>query len=836
MKPTRDDARIAPLRDWFDHRGWTTFPFQEETWSAYLAGESGLVHAPTGTGKTHAAWLGPVAEALAERESGGGAPKGLRVLWITPLRALAADTVESLRAPLEHLGLDWTVEKRLGETSSSVKQRQRTKPPSCLVTTPESLTILLSYADAPRLFASVRCIVADEWHELMATKRGVQAELAMARVRRLAGPVRTWGLSATLGNTDQAMRVLLGERAAGRGRLVVGRQPKRVEIETIIPPKGADAYPWAGHLGTHLASDVVERIEAAGATLLFTNTRSQAELWFRALNRAAPQLVGAIALHHGSLDAEIRSEVERLLRAEGRTSSPLRCVVCTSSLDLGVDFWPVDQVIQVGSPKGVARLVQRAGRSGHRPGLASRVLGAPTHALELVEFAAARRALAQGSLESRQPLEKPLDVLAQHLVTVAMGGGFAEPDLLAEVRETHAFRDLTDEEWGWTMDFARRGGAALTAYPRFARLAEDPETPGRWTVASRAIAAAHRMNIGTIVADAGVLVKYLSGKTLGAVEESFASNLRPGDRFVFAGRVLEFQKLREMTAWVKRAASARGAVPRWGGGRMPLSTQLASAVRELLEEAASGVFDGAEMQAVRPLLERQAADSVIPRASDLLIERIDTRDARHFFLYPLAGRLTHEGLGAILSVRLARREPATVQATPTDYGIELLCETPFELSEADWRELLSPDNLLEDLLESLNAAELAKRHFREIARIAGLTTAGHPGRRAPARHLQASSEMFFDVFREFDPANLLLTQARREVLESQLEFRRLEAALARAQEQRLVLRSPERLTPLAFPLWAESLRATHVSSETWEARVRRMAAALEKDAQQEARA
>jgi ATP-dependent helicase Lhr and Lhr-like helicase len=821
--PVDPTPTLAP---WFERVGWSPFRFQREAWTAYLNGLSGLIHSPTGTGKTHAAWLGPVAEALAEESD--PAP-GLRVVWITPLRALATDTVESLRSPLDALGLGWTVEKRIGETSSAVKKRQRERPPNCLVTTPESLTILLSYADAPRLFRNVRCIVADEWHELMATKRGVQAELAMARVRRLSSDVRTWGLSATLGNTEQAMRVLLGERAS-QGVLIRGRQSKRIEIETIIPPKGAAAYPWAGHLGTRLVGEVLERIERAQTTLLFTNTRSQAELWFRALNTNAPHLIGAIALHHGSLDAEIRREVERLLRAEGESASPLRCVVCTSSLDLGVDFWPVDQVIQIGSPKGVARLVQRAGRSGHRPGLASRVLGTPTHALELIEFAAVRRALAEGRLESRPPLEKPLDVLAQHLVTVAMGGGFTSEELLGEIRETHAFRDLTDEEWTWTMDFCVRGGAALTAYPRFARLAEDPDAPGRWTVAGRAIATAHRMAIGTIVSDAGVLVKYTSGRTLGAVEESFVANLRPGDRFVFAGRVLRFEKLREMTAFVTRAKSARGAVPRWSGGRMPLSTQLSDSVRTLLDRAAGGEFDGPEMQAVRPLLERQAHDSVIPRDHQLLIEQVDHRRSRHFFLYPLAGRLTHEGLGALISTRLARRTPVSAQATPTDYGIELLCETPVEIDEPLWRELLSSENLLEDLLESLNSAELARRHFREIARIAGLTSVGHPGRKTSSRHMQASSEMFFDVFREFDPGNLLLTQAKREVLESQLEFQRLRSALDRIAGQTLVIKTCERLTPLAFPLWAESLRATHVSSETWEARVRRMAASLEEDA------
>jgi len=840
-------ASHTAVEAWFSSEGWTAFEFQRACWEAYLAGRCGLLHAPTGNGKTLAAWLGPAIERLRELEPQG--PRGcdtadpIRVLWLTPLRALASDTAKALHESAQRLGLPWTVQLRTGDTSSSVKAKQREHLPTALVTTPESLTILLSYADSARRLGSVRCIVVDEWHELMGTKRGVQTELALARMRRLSPGVRTWGLSATLGNIDEAARVLVGSDI--NPVIVRGAVPKRVQVETILPDE-IERYPFTGHIGVSLADKVIDAIERAGTTLLFTNTRSQAEIWFRTLIRARPDLIGSIALHHGSLDRDIRTEVESMLRAGGGDVSRLRCVVSTSSLDLGVDFSPVDQVIQIGSPKGIARLIQRAGRSGHRPGAVSRILCVPSHAFELVEFASVRDGVASGAMESRAPIRKPLDVLAQHLVTCAMGGGFDEQELLSEARATHAYEELTEEEWAWAMDFVRRGGSSLEAYPEYSRitfengtsgvvdketgeLVHETDERGRWRVSSRRIATLHRMGIGTIVADAGLRVQFQSGKVLGTIEESFITRLRSGDRFVFAGRVLELVRVREMTAFVKRATRTKGVVPRWNGGKMPLSTQLAAAVRRRIALADDGVYQGPEMATIRPLLERQKGASRLPRPDELLIERIATREGHHAFVYPFAGRLAHEGLGAVLSLRLSRPRPASFRATVTDYGIELFCEEPFEVSEQGWRELLSSDRLVEDLLESMNATQLARRHFREVARIAGLTHQGYPGAMRPARQLQASSEMFFDVFEQFDPGNMLLTQAKREVLEGQLEFRRIRDVLDTLSQMKIVVVELDELTPMSFPLWAESLRATTVSSETWEQRVRKMVVKLEKE-------
>lgn len=868
---------LSRVRAWFAQRGWEPFAFQEEAWAAYARGAGGLIHAPTGLGKTMAAWLGPVMEGMGEateREKnrgteGTGSARGrragtapLRVVWITPLRALASDTLASLERPVRDLGLNWSVEKRTGDTSSSVKLRQKERLPTALVTTPESLSLLLSYPDARARFATLRAVVVDEWHELMATKRGVQTELALARLRSWLPSIRTWGVSATLGNLEQARDVLLGEGSRDRGiggsggqwsqaqtsfprpphPIVRGDTPKELRITTVIP-RDPERFPWAGHLGIRAVDEVIERIESLGradggsakfaASLLFTNTRSQAEIWFRRLMQLRDDWIGEVAIHHGSLDRKLRDRVEAMLDA-----GDLRCVVCTSSLDLGVDFQPVDQVFQLGSPKGIARLVQRAGRSGHRPGAPSSVVGVPTHSFELVEFAAARDAALAGKIEARPPLERPLDVLVQHLVTCACGGGFVEAELRAEVRSSHAYRNLSDEEWGWAMDFCRRGGQSLTAYPEYARIVERVDEHGepRWHPASERTARMHRMAIGTITAEHALSVKYLSGRTLGTIEEGFIARLVPGQRFVFAGRVLELIRVRGMVVYARPAKKKSARVPTWNGGRFPLSSQLAAAVRAKLDQARHGVYDCAEMRAARPLLELQKAWSRVPAPEETLIEHIDVPGAVSggagsiAVVYPFEGRLVHEGLGALAAYRLSRLRPISVVTTCNDYGFCLHSPTPLNLSGADWRALLSADRLLDDLLACLNTTELARRQFRDIARVAGLIMPGCPGQKKTARQLQASSEMFFDVLSEFDPDNLLLSQARREVLESQLEVGRLRGALERAAERPMSIIALDRLTPLAFPIWAEQLRAVHLSSEKWSDMVGRMAMALDEAA------
>jgi ATP-dependent Lhr-like helicase len=815
------------VRDWFGEHDWTPFEFQEEVWRAYLRGESVLIHAATGTGKTYAAWIGPILEwlrdypASAAASRRGAAP--LRVLWITPLRALAGDTEDALRAPVEDLGLPWTVESRTGDTPARVRARQRERLPTALVTTPESLSLLLTRDDAPALFDHLELVVVDEWHELMASKRGVQTELALARLRRFRPGLRTFGLSATLGNLDTARDALLGVDPAGTprpGRIVQGLVPKALEVDALIPAT-MERFPWSGQIGLRLLPEVIRAVEEGESSLVFTNTRATAEIWFQALLAERPDWAGIIALHHGSMDRATREWVEDGLR-EGK----LRCVVCTSTLDLGVDFTPVDRVLQVGSPKSVGRLVQRAGRSGHRPGAVSRLTCVPTNALELVDVAAARAALERREIEARRPVERPLDLLAQHAVTVALGGGFRPDELLAEVRTTWAYRGLLDDEWRWVLDFVTRGGQVLQSYPEYSKVVVQD---GIYRVGSRMVAMRHRLSIGTIVSESAMKVQFLRGRTLGSVEENFVARLRPGDVFTFAGRILEFVRVRGMVAYVRKTTKKSSNVPHWSGARMPISPQLASWIRCMLDEARRGIYRGPEMEAVRPILELQGAWSRLPAPDELLVERVETREGHHLFFYPVEGRLVHEGLAALFAYRLAQLGPISFTLAANDYGLELLSADRAPLDEALEAGLLSPSHLLHDIPASLNAAELARRQFREIARVAGLIFQGYPGVNRSVKQLQASSELLYDVFARYDPENLLLFQAHREVLERQLEQSRLARALERVAAGTVTVVEVERPTPLAFPLLVDRARE-QVTSEKLADRIRKLAAPLEKAA------
>ena len=806
----RDPAPRA--RAWMAARGWTPFDFQREVWAAQAAGQSGLLHATTGAGKTYAVWLG-----LLERLAGATPPPrapALTALWITPMRALAADSAAALAAPLPDLAPGWTLGLRTGDTASAERARQDRRLPTALVTTPESLSLLLSRPEAATALGGVRAVVVDEWHELLGTKRGVQVQLALARLRRWRPDLQVWGMSATLGNLDEARAVLCG---GGPSVGVQGRVDKTLVIDTLIPEEPG-RYSWAGHLGARMQAPVVEELARSDTALVFTNTRSQAELWYQMLLDARPDWAGQVALHHGSLDKSVREWVE-----QGLKGGQLKAVVATSSLDLGVDFLPVQRVLQIGSAKGVARLLQRAGRSGHAPGRPSRLTLVPTNTLELVEAAAVRAAALAGRVESRHSPEQPLDVLVQHLVTVALGGGFDAEALYDEVRGAWAYRHLSRAAFDWALAFCERGGDSLTAYPDYHRIARAED--GRWTVPDtpqgRATARRHRLGVGTIVSDAALQVQYLNGARIGTIEEGFIGRLRRGDCFVFAGRLLEFVRVQDMTAWVKKATKAKGAVPTWQGGQMPLSTELADAVLAQMAEAADGRFHSPELTAAGPMLRTQAERSALPRPGVLLIEHQRSREGHHLCLYPFAGRQVHLGLASLLAWRLSRAQANTFSLSVNDYGLELLGAEPVPLEPLLDGSAFAEDDLLDHVLASLNAGELAQRRFREIARIAGLVFGGYPGAPKSLKQLQASSSLFYDVFRQYDPGNLLLDQARREVLSHELDLARLRAVLGRLRGWRREVVALSAPSPLSLPLMVERLRE-RLTTEQLAARLERL--------------
>jgi ATP-dependent helicase Lhr and Lhr-like helicase len=804
---------------WMVRRGWQPFAFQREVWQAVEEGRSGMLHATTGSGKTYAVWLGML-DALLRRHPHGRGAEPLRVVWLTPMRALASDTTKALSEPLRDLAPNWTIGLRTGDTPSAERARQDRRMPTVLVTTPESLTLMLTREHACEELAGVEYVVIDEWHELIGSKRGVQAQLALARLRRFHPGLVTWGLSATLGNLEDAMHVLCGPAPDPAPKLVQGRIDKTLLIDTLIPPDPGK-YSWAGHLGARMQQPVVDEIARSGTTLVFTNVRSQAEIWYQLLLQARPDWAGHIALHHGSLDRATREWVE-----QGLKEGTLRAVVATSSLDLGVDFLPVERVLQVGSAKGVARMMQRAGRSGHAPGRPSRVTLVPTNTMEIIEAAAARRAAQAGRVEKRTPPSKPFDVLVQHIVTVALGGGFQPDAFFQEVTTAWSYRTLTRAEFDWTVAFCERGGDSLGAYPEYHRIVRDEE--GTYRVKDSGIAKRHRLGVGTIVSDAAIQVKYLTGSTLGTMEEGFIARLKAGDHFFFAGRLLEFVRVRDMAAYVRKATKNKGTVPTWQGSKMALSTELSDAVLEMMQAAAQGEFHDPELEAARPMLLTQQRLSRIPTPHTLLVEAYQSREGQHLYIYPFAGRNVHLGLASLIAWRLAREHPNTFSISINDYGFELVSAEPFDMEPVTSQRVFAGTDLLHDVLASLNSGELAQRRFREIARVAGLISSGYPGQPKSTRQLQASSALFYEVFRKYDAGNLLLNQAENEVLSQELELSRLGETLQRMRDRTLVFAPLRHPSPMSLPLMVERFREK-LSTEQLSQRLDRILRDMERD-------
>lgn len=809
---------ITQIENWFAAKKWKPFDFQRATWKAYAEGKHGLLNAPTGSGKTYALGLAVLADYLNHSDN-ENYQKGIQLIWITPIRALAKEIEMALDKACSELDIPWKVAKRTGDTSTKERAAQKKNQPQILITTPESLQLLLASKGYDQIFKNLKCIVNDEWHELLGSKRAVQMELAHSRLKTICPKLRVWGISATIGNMDEAMQVLLGNSyEKSQHILIKAAIEKQIILKTLLPDK-VEKFPWAGHLGIKMLEKVIPVIQKSKTTLIFTNTRAQAEIWYQQLLEAAPDLAGQIAMHHGSISRELRDWVEEALHL-----GKLKAVVCTSSLDLGVDFRPVETIIQIGSPKGVARFMQRAGRSGHQPGAVSTIYFVPTHSLEIIEAAAIRQAMKEKLLERRTPYFRSFDVLVQYLVTLAVSDGFDAASTFQEVKSTFSFESISEEEWHWLINFIVYGGQSLDTYDEFKKveIAED----GKFRVLDRKIAMRHRLSIGTIVSEPAIQIKFMSGKFIGTVEEWFVSKLKPGDVFWFSGRNLELIQLKGVQAIVKLSKDKIGKVPSWQGGRMPLSSQLSEMLRTKITESRTGLSNEIELRCVAPLIEKQGACSHVPIKNEFLIEYFQSREGYHAFFYPFEGRFVHEGMAAVIAYRIALLQPITFSIALNDYGFELLSDQAIPLELAIDNAIFTSEHLMDDIQAAINFTEMARRRFRDIASISGLVFKGFPGKNKADKHLQASSQLFFEVFKYLENNNLLYLQAFEEVMEFQLEETRLKQAMKRIEAQNIVLKVLDQPSPFSFPIMVDRLREK-LSTEKLEDRIKRMKLKLE---------
>ena len=789
-------------------KGHEPFSFQSQTWERYHNNFSGMVVAPTGFGKTFSVFLAVVIDYLNHPNN---YKKGLKLIWISPLRSLAKDLAKAMSAVVEEIGLDWEVAVRNGDTPTNVRRKQERLMPDVLLTTPETLHLLFSQKKNSRWFKNVACIAVDEWHELLGSKRGVLTELAIARIKKLSSKTRIWGISATIGNLEEAKNVLI--TYAGKTTMIRAKEKKKIEIISVLPDE-VEELSWAGHLGKKMSSKIIPIIYENNTTLIFTNTRNQSELWYQIIIEEAPDLIGQIAIHHGSIDKVQRNWIEEAI-SEGL----LKAVVCTSSLDLGVDFKPVDCVIQIGSAKGIARFMQRAGRSGHSPFEVSKMYAVPTHSLQLIEVAAVKEAIKQNEIEARHPYVLTYDILVQFLVTLAVGEGFKPDETYAFIKQIHAFQYLTKEEFDWCIHFITNGGNTLNSYEEFHKVVLDDD--GVYRVRSRRIAMMHRMNIGVIVGEVMMYVKFFSGGYIGMIEEFFISKLKKGDAFVLGGKVVEMQQIKDMTVLVKRSKKKKAITPSWLGGRLPLTSYLTHFLRLKLNDALTPNNREKELKFLHPLLKRQENNSHIPKSDEFLVEKIETKEGHHLFVYPFEGRLVHEIMASLIAYRISKIKKLTFTIVQNDYGFELLSDQEIPLRKDNINSIFSKENLIQDVTASINASEMASRKFRDIAVVAGLVVQSQPGNKKSNKSLQSSSGLIFRVLNDYEPNNLLLKQAYNEVFDYELEKVRLQGAFQRISESKIILKKANNFTPLSFPLKVDSLRGT-MSNEELSKRIERI--------------
>ena len=802
---------MTTVQKWFENKKWTPQDFQKKCWKAYSEGKSGMLHAPTGSGKTFALWGGILNEARLRKKH----PAGIQAIWITPLRALAVEIQQATQSITDDLNTDLKISLRTGDTSQSERAKQKRKPSFGLVTTPESLHVLISAKDHQKSFNHLNVIVVDEWHELLGTKRGVQIELAIAYLRTLLPNLKVWGISATLGNKNLSREILLG--SIKNYIIINAKIKKKIKVKSILP-KNMESFPWRGHLGIHLLPQVLRLIRKNKTTLIFTNTRAQCEIWFYQILDSDPKLAGEIAMHHGSIDKKIRLWVEDALRNE-----KLKVVVCTSSLDLGVDFSPVENCIQIGSPKGVGRFIQRAGRSGHNPKAGSTIHFLPTHAIELIESVALQRGIEHQKIEDRIPFLNSYDVLLQFLMTLAVGSGFYPQKLFPIIQNTFCFQTLNKERWKWIINFLVKGSQSLEHYDEYKKVTILEN--GLLKVLNKGIVMRHRLSMGTIISDSSLKIRYQKGGYLGSIEEWFVTKLKKGDVFTFSGRNLELIRLHNMEVIVRKSKSKKTRIPSWIGGRMSFSANLSELLKKVLYEKDS--YNTPEFKALAPVFFQQQLESIIPKSNQFLIERFQTKEGFHTVFYPFEGYAIHEAMASLMAYRISLLLPITFSMSFNDYGFELLSDKPF-LKEAFLdNNLLTKDHLNEDLEKSINISEMARRRFRDIAVISGLVFQGFPNKPIKTKHLQSGSQLFYDVFKDYEPKNLLYQQALEETFDHGMEHGRMNRVFEKISIQKIEWKQCSQPTPFSFPLITDRIRSK-LSSESVEDRIKKMYLQLEK--------
>jgi ATP-dependent Lhr-like helicase len=810
---------IKNIEKFFYKNGWEPLPYQIESWKAYLNGENGIIQVPTGCGKTYAALMGPLSKLKDSTK-----PTGLCILLITPLKALSRDLKNAVYLAAQFFNQEITVGIRNGDTNPYEKKKQILKPPNILITTPESLSLLLSNKESKKIFSNIFSIIIDEWHELMGSKRGNQSELLLSWLRGNKKDLQIWGMSATIGNITEAARAIVGIK--GELPTVISTNiQKEIEILSVLPEEET-TFPWSGHLGIRSYSLLLKVLDKNKSTLLFTNTRNQSERWYQCLRFCLPEMEDKISLHHGSLDKDERKIVE-----DGVKNGSIKWVVCTSSLDLGIDFQPVDQIVQIGSAKNLARLIQRAGRSAHRPGGKSKIIFMPTNSLELLEISAMRRIIKSGVSEEIKLPELSFDVLLQHLVSLACGPGFNPITEKKRVKDCWSYRNLRDQDWDWCIDFLEYGGKCLKAYPKYKKIEREKlkgdENNFKYFVKDKSLIRIHKFNIGTITSDKFINVKYLKGKSLGNLEENFASKLKSGDTFYFAGKMLEFIKIRDMTLYVKKSSKKSSLIPAWVGGQMAISDLLSENLRSEIDICNNleneDEFLNKELNSLIPILKKQKDLSDIPQRNQLLIEIYKTKELTSLFAFTLDGKFVNEGIAFLWALRFANKKQSTFSISANDFGFSLTTSENYDFSiiEKEFSYFIENNNLDEDIENAINFSELTKRRFKNIAQISGLVNQNNPTKTKSSSQLQISSSLFYDVFTRYEEGHLLIKQAHEEVKEYQLENKRITNSLERLSNVKIILNETKTPSPFAFPLLVERLKNT-LSNESIEKRVEKL--------------